>query len=343
VSSEELLEKARTMIIKEGKQGWKLAEETLTKGKRSAQLTEAINYTMVQPDFLRPAVVSLCTQALGGVLEDTIPCGASLILFGKALGIHDDIIDNLKARKKRLTVFGKFGKEIALILSDVLCYKGFTLIRKNMEIGISEQKIMEILGTIDQTWFEQSEGEVLEVGSRKRVDVSAKQCLNKIKMRASEMEAIARIGGILGNGSEKEIRNLGQYGRLLGTASLLRDELIDMLEIDVLRHRIRNESLPLPIIFAVEDANAKTKITSIMAQKRLTNASLWKISKTSDDAGGMNHVRKLIGRIIEEAALCIQPIENRTEELFLLICSLQIGQKDWKLVLQSKCTSSKFL
>jgi geranylgeranyl pyrophosphate synthase len=228
-------------------------------------------------------------------------------------------------------------------LSDVLSFKGFTLFRKNEEIGISEGKTMQIFGTIDQTWFEQSESEVLEVGSRKRMDVSPEQCLKKIRMRASEMEAIARIGGILASGSGKEIRNIGRYGRLLGVASLLRDELIDMLEIDVLRHRIRNESLPLPVILAIEDADARAEIASIITKKRLTNALLWKISQISDDAGGMNQVGELIGKMAQEASLCLRSIKNETRNLNLLISSLTIERKNWKLVLQSKSTSSKLV
>ena len=327
------MEKSKRMINKEGRFGWNLAEKTMThQDKYSLQLREAINYAMSPRDFFRPAIVSFCCQALGGASKDTIPCGASLVLLGKAIGIHDDIIDNLKNRKKRQTVFGRFGKEIALILSDVLSFKGFTLMRKSVEIGISREKIARILNTIDQIWSEQAESEILELGSRRKIDISPEECLEKIRMRASEMETIARVGGILANGSEKEIRNIGRYGRLLGTASLLRDELIDMLEVDALRHRIRYESLPLPMLFSLADVDLRAKIAAMIAQKKPTNASLWEIFRISNDTGAINKVGEIIEKVVAEGSLCLHSLKDKTQELSLLLHSLLIEQKDWRLI-----------
>ena len=249
------------MLEKEGLKGWNCAKESILRQEtHSPQLREAMNYITEQPDFFRPAVVSLCSQAVGGSPEITVVTGASLILLGKAIGIHDDVIDDLKVRNQRPTVFGKFGKEMALILSDVLLFKAFALLRKNAEIEVPYQAVNDILDTIDHIWFEQAEGEVLEIRSRRRTDLTPEECLAKIRMRASEMEAIARIGGILGSGSEKEIAALGEYGRCIGTASLLRDELIDLLELDTLRHRMENESLPLPLIYALQRDRAKNDL-----------------------------------------------------------------------------------
>jgi len=343
-SSEELLEKARRMVEEEGAKGWDLAKETLLKQEtHNSQSRETINYIMLQPDFFRPAIISLCSQAVGGDSEVTIPCSASLVLLGKAIGIHDDIIDNLKMRNKRLTFFGKFGKEIALILSDILLFKGFALMRKNDEVGVPKRSVAEILDTIDRVWFEQSEGEFLELRSRKQIDISPQECLAKIKMRASEMEATTRIGGILGGGSRKEIEALGKYGRLLGTASILRDELIDMLEFNVLRHRIRNESLPLPLVYAMQNNKGRSEIISIISKKRLTTMDLQMILRASEKAGGMNYVAEYIIKMVKEACPWIDSFRAKNEELKLLAISLTINPKDWEKVLQPMYTSSKFL
>jgi len=331
------------MICREGTQGWSLAERTMAQGNYSAPLKEAINYAMSQQDFFRPTLVSLCCQALGGASKDTVPFGASFVLLGKAVGIHDDIIDNTTMRKKRPTALGMFGKEIALILSDVLAFKGFTLIRKSAEIGVPTERIMSVLDTIDQTWYEQAQSEIVELESRKKLDISPEECLQKLRMRASEVETIARVGGILADGSEDSIENIGRYGRLLGTASLLRDELIDMLEIDVLRHRIRKESLPLPLILSAKDTYARANIASVIVEKRLTSANLRDLSRISDDTGAMSRVCELISKMVEEASSCLRTLSDKTRELALLANSIRIEEKDWSLPLQPKytnCTSA---
>lgn len=335
-TGEKLFQEAKKLIEKEGAKGWNLAKENLLKQEtRNSQLKEALNYVAELPEYFRPAIVSLCCKAVGGKTETTIPCGASFIMLGKAIGIHDDIIDNLRMRSKRLTLFGKFGKEIALIISDILVFKAFTLMRKNAEIGIPQQTNAKILQTIDKFWFEQGESEILEIQSRKKLETTPQENLTKIKMRASELEAITRIGGILGNGSEKEIEALGTYGRLLGIASILRDELIDMLELDVLRHRIQHESLPLPLNYVMQKSESKAALTSAISKKRLTKTDLYKISKVVDEAEGIKYVADLISKTANEARSQLQMFKDKKDGLQLLTASLLMKPKDWKATLSS--------
>ena len=334
--SDELLKQVKKLCEKEGTKGWKLAQETMLSHKTcAAQLQEAINYIMIEykPEFFRPAVLSLCSEAVSGDPDNTVPFGASLVLLARAIGIHDDIIDRLKIRNKRRTLFGKFGINIALILSDVLLFEGFTLMRKNSELEVSQQAMNEILETIDRIWFEQSEGEIFEIQSRKQENATPQACLAKISMRSSELEAITRIGGILGGGSQREINNLGKFGRSLGIISLLRDEIIDMLEFDVLRHRIRSESLPLPVIYAMQNFKARSKIMLLLSKRKLTVADLKKISKVTDNAGGIDYAAGIIKDEIRKACSYVDMFKSRREELKLLATSVAIEPEEWKALL----------
>jgi len=327
IKGEELVEQAKKIMKKEGSKGWELAKETmLNQDVHSLQLQEAINYIMLQykPDFFRPAIISLCSKTVDGVSEAAISCGASLVLLGRAIGIHDDIIDNLKRRNKRYTVFGKFGKENALILSDILFFKGFKLLARIIELGVPQQKFTEIYNTIDCIWFEQSESEVLEVQSRGKTEITPRSCLTKIRMRASEMEATTRIGGILGGGSKKEVDALGRYGRFLGIASILRDELIDMLELDMLKHRIERESLPLPLIYALIDPSVRSKLFLLISIKRPKMTDLQAISKVVEEAGGLDYVVKLINRTIRTSRSHVVAFGNKNKELDLIASSIMI-------------------
>jgi geranylgeranyl pyrophosphate synthase len=334
--SEELLERAKKILEMEGSKGWELARGVLlTQKVRNSKLKEAIKYIANgPPDYFRPAILSLCCKIVGGKPDVTAPYSVSFIFLGKAIGIHDDIIDNLKTRNGRQTFYGKFGKEVALILSDILLFKGFTLLQRNLESSIPQKTVIEILSTIDRVWFEQSESEILEVGSRKLLGVPIKRCIVKIKMRASEFEAITRIGGLLGRGSQKEVEILGRFGRLIGMASLLREEIIDMLELDVLKHRITYESLPLPIIYAAKDPKFKSKIASLIFKKRCNKNDLKEIVKISDIAGGINYVANHIVEMIKDACKCLRFFKTGYEELNLVASSLIIREKEWKRILQ---------
>ncbi len=331
---EELFERAEEFCKKKGEAGWKLAQTTMLKEKaRNSELQEAIEYAMLdyKPDYFRPTLLSLCCKAVGGNPKDTISTSAALVLFAWAIGIHDDIIDQTRTRHRRLTIFGKFGKDLSLILSDVLLFKGFTLLWKTLGSDIPTERTVDILDTIEKTWCEQSDGEAFEIQFRGLTEVTPRECLEKIRMMASEMEVCTRIGGILGGGSAEQLDNLGSYGRLIGMMGILRNELIDMLEFDVLKSRIRRESLPLPLVYALQDPKVKPKLISILSKSRLAKEDLRNISRLSDRSGGIDYVAKLIAEMSRKTQKIAERLKSKNLRIFEK--AFLIRPKEWKHLL----------
>jgi len=336
---EKLLDETKKLLVKEGAMGLKVAQEALAERRIGNEaLREAIRYTRASmnapADYFRPALLSLCSRAVGGTSEITVPVAASLVLFARAIGIHDDIIDQSKRKNRRLTAPGKLGEDMSIILSDILLFKGFTLMRKALETGVPPTKLAAVLSTVEMIWFEQSEGEALEIQSRSNINISPEKCLAKIKMRASETEACTRIGGILGGGSESEVESLGRYGRLLGSASILRNELIDMLEPEALRHRIRKESLPLPVVYALQNQQFRTELASLISERTSTE-NLAAISRIVDQAGGIKYVANLLGKMVKEAYSYLDVLKNKDalSPLRLLLKALPLQSEEWKPIL----------
>lgn len=335
-TGEELLLKVKRLCEREGRMGLKLAQETILKEKTSVRyLQDAIEYMVFkyQPDYSRPALISFCCKALGGDAKPTIPVGAALTLLDYSIGIHDDIIDQSKTKNRRRTVYGKFGKDLAIILSDVLLFKGFTLLCRALHSGIPLDRVIRILETIEKTWFDQSIAETLEIKHRRAIETTPKQCLEKVRLRAAEFEACTRIGGILGGGLEKQIEDLGAYGRLVGMMGILRDELIDMLEFTVLRHRIRRESLPMPLLYALQNPRLKPKLVEIVVRSRLNTNDLQEISRLSDRSGGNESVADLIHEMSRKAIKHAKTFKSR--ELEIIATSLPLNLEKWKPLPQS--------
>jgi geranylgeranyl pyrophosphate synthase len=312
-TSNNLFQETRKLLEKEGEKGWRLAKEIFLKQTTSnSELDEAMKYIMLvsPPDYFRPALLSFCSRAVGGTQETTIPIAASMVLFARAIGIHDDIIDRSKRKNKHTTVFGKFGKDVALILADILLMKGYTQLRNFISLDIPTERIVRVLDVIDTVWFEQSEGGINEIQDRGKTNISPQKCLKKIEMIASETEAITMIGSILGAGSELHTEKLGKYGRLLSVAYILRNELVDMLDLKALQHRMRHESLPLPLIYAFQDSRVKPELLSLISSKKLTSSVLRQILQAVNNAGGMEYGVKMIERTVENACSCISILKN---------------------------------
>ena len=114
--------------MKEEKKVWNCQKNNLRRknrikrGPRSPRLL----HDRILARLTRPALFSLVCEAVGGDPDITMPIAISITLISGAIDIHDDIIDQSKTKGDQPTVFGKFGKDIALLVGDALMFKGFT-------------------------------------------------------------------------------------------------------------------------------------------------------------------------------------------------------------------------
>ena len=271
---DEILQEMQKIFNCRGKDALELARKIVAEEElESKEVKEALTYFMNEywNDVTRPALISLFCEAVGGDPKTAVHVSVPLILISGAVDIHDDLIDQSKIKGSRETVYGKFGKNVALLVGDALLMKGFTELYKAAQNGISEKKISEISNLIKQTFFELGDAEALEFRFRNRVDVAPEDYLPVIRKKSADVEGYARIGAILGGGSDKEINDLGEYGRLLGMLVILRDEMIDMLDPEEVIHRIKHEHLSLVILYALQNCklrnNIKLSLESTMEYK----------------------------------------------------------------------------
>ena len=209
------------------------------------------------------ALISLSCEAAGGKKGKATNIAAAISLLIEASNVHDDIIDQTAIKYSRKTVFGKFGADIALLVGDVLLAKGTMLLCQESE-KLPEERKNAILETPFQTLVKVSKSVALETKMRKNLSVTPQDYLEVIKLKASAPEAHCKIGGNLGNGSDKVIQALGYYGRTYGFVGTVVDEFMDFLNYDKLRGRLENECLPLPILYALENSGIGKEIEPLI-------------------------------------------------------------------------------
>jgi len=261
------------------------------------EVSEALTYFIKKywQDTQRPTLLSICCEAVGGDPYMTVPIAIPLMLISGAIDIHDDIIDESRSKRSRPTVFGKFGKEIALLTSDALLFKGFLALNEALQTEAYKGKEEAIKDIILSGFFELGNAEALELKLRKRIDVNPHTYLQIVEKKAADVEVHSKIGGIMGNGSKEQIKTLSNYGRMLGTLIILIDDFFDMLDYKELAHRIRKEHLPLPLLYALQNSKFKSKIKSVIKnQKRITHRDAAKILEITEEAGSMETAKHLI-------------------------------------------------
>jgi len=200
-------------------------KEILSEKIESKEAREALKYfiTKLWQDRSRPSLMSIVCEAAGGDPEQTTSIAISLSLTSGAMDVHDDIIDQSRSKYGHATVYGKYGKDIALLVGDALLFKGLTLLNRAMEINISSEKKRTILDIIRNMFFELGDAEAIELEFRGKLDVSPDRYLRVLRKKAADVEAHTRISAILACAKSQQIEALGEYGRVLGMLILLRE------------------------------------------------------------------------------------------------------------------------
>jgi geranylgeranyl diphosphate synthase type I len=320
-SQEEVSKQLLKLLEERGGKALELARKTVLEEKvESKEVQEALKYFMTEfwHDVTRPALLSLVCEAVGGDPGITTPIAVSITLISGATGIHDDIIDQSKSKGSRPTVYGKFGKDIALLVGDALLFKAFNVLYKAVEKGVSAKKIAAISDIINRAFFELGDAEAFALRFRGRTDVTPEDYLSVVRKKAADIEAYTRISAILGNGSEEEIEALGEYGRLLGMLGILRADMIDMLDLEESVHRVRKEHFSLAILYALQNPTMKPMIESLL-KKTIKTKDAEKLSMLVDKAGGFTLMHKCMQELAENAYSKLEKIKHNKNYLNLVI------------------------
>ncbi|MDH5460458.1 MAG: polyprenyl synthetase family protein, partial [Candidatus Bathyarchaeota archaeon] len=306
-TSEMLLE----TLKERSKKGLEFARRTiLAENIECEEIHEALEYyTSNWKNFTHPGLFSIACEAVGGNPDEAVRVQAAIAMITAALDVHDDIIDKSDMKYGRPTVFGKFGQNMALLLGNAFFVSGFTLLSKSTT-RLHKEKMREILETLKRSLFEIGSAHALELNLRGKMDTAPEDYMQILKMKAASVEANIRIGVIVGGGTNNEIEVLTKYGRILGILATLREDFIDVFEIQELRQRIQNECLPIPILYALQNEKSR-RIQKILLKKRMTDEDADKLLDIVFETKEVKKLKRKMKILIRNALRLISKIENQ--------------------------------
>lgn len=315
------VEQTVALLRKRGKAALHLARKYVQQEKVAYKpLQEALCYFVDEffKDIMQPGLLSLYCEAVGGDPKETTKVGAAIVLLVGAADLHDDIIDDSKTKSDRLTVFGKFGKEIAVLAGDAFLVKGLFLLNDATEQFPAKKRAL-VLKLVKQAFFDLSSTEAEEAYCAGKNHLTGYQYLEILKKKTAVSEATARIGAILGNGTAKEIEIMGNIGSALSLLNTIRDEFIDIFESKELENRVAREILPLPILFVFQDPKKKDAITQLLKGTRITKKRTEKIVNIVMEAKEIEYLRQLMRSKIHDSIEKVLSLRFETETLKLLL------------------------
>ena len=282
-------------------------------------LEEVKDYWM---DWVRPAITSFSCEAVGG--EPRVAENASLLfsIVASGIGIHDDIVDNSLSKHFKWTIFGTQGKDKALIVGDLLFVKGWTfMIHDMIKENIQPATIAKIAKEYGKYCIQMCEAETMEISCRSNLNTDlASYEQNVLWNLNADLEGCAKFGAILGGGSKKEIKALADFGRHLGFIHALISDLKDCLDIEGnLAHRLKNESIPFPILHSTKASIENTmRIKSILDKSKTNQTDLQKIYLMCFESKSFDTIKEIILQSTKEANARLQLLAPSTAKKILL-------------------------
>lgn len=179
---------------------------------------------------LRPALVVLSSESVGGRSKDALKTAASMELIHTFSLIHDDIMDKDEMRRGKPSVHTIWGEPMAILAGDTLFSKAFETVLKTDTTNIDPKRVVDALKIVVDSCIKICEGQALDIGFEGKLNVSEEEYMNMIyKKTAALIAAATKAGAILGGGTDEQIEALSEYGRLIGLAFQIQDDYLDVV------------------------------------------------------------------------------------------------------------------
>ena len=231
-----------------------------------SEFKEPLKYALNGGKRIRPIILLLASECVGEIDDNTFAAACAIEFLHTESVIHDDIIDNETLRRQKDPFHIKYGYNTSVLTGDFVL--GLIL---NIASRINNPRVTKNLAT---TAMMMSEGEVLEGRLETSEDVTFDDYLKVIEYKtATAFETASRLGAIISGGSDEEIESLADYGKNIGIAYQIRDDLLDWQNEDKLFNLlIKKSSDPRDIFNDMEELFKKYSDRAIFSIRKIKDS-----------------------------------------------------------------------
>ncbi|QHM77005.1 Octaprenyl diphosphate synthase [Mixta theicola] len=169
---------------------------------------------------IRPMIAILAARALGYEGSQHVTIAALIEFIHTATLLHDDVVDESDMRRGKATANAAFGNAASVLVGDFIYTRAF-----QMMTSLGSLRVLELMSEAVNVI---AEGEVLQLMNCNDPDITEESYMHVIYSKTARLfEAAAQSSGILAGATVAEEQALQAYGRYIGTAFQLIDDLLD--------------------------------------------------------------------------------------------------------------------
>ena len=274
---------------------------------------------------IRPVLVLLLANAYGYRGTGHHELAAVVEFIHTATLLHDDVVDESSMRRGRQTANAMFGNAASVLVGDYLYSRAF-----EMMTSLDLMRVMQILSRATTVI---AEGEVLQLLNMHDPDVTQESYLRVIRSKTAKLfEAAAQLGALVAGANDAQIEAAGEYGRSLGTAFQLIDDVLDYAgdaaEIGKnVGDDLREGKPTLPLIYVMENGTPE--------QRELIRTCIEQGDETHFDAvlaavtnsGALDFTRREAEAAARRASAAIADLpESEYKQSLLQLCTFAVDR-----------------
>jgi octaprenyl-diphosphate synthase len=257
---------------------------------------------------LRPLLCVLAGRACGIQNEKHIEAAAFIEFVHTATLLHDDVVDGSQKRRGRATANNIFGNQASVLVGDFVYSRAF-----QMMATVGSQRVMEIMADATNVI---AEGEVLQLMNAHDPETTEQRYLEVIYRKTGRLfEAGAEVAAVLAGATVAQQAALARYGKHLGTAYQLIDDVLDYKSDPATRGKNLGDDLAegkptLPLLHALRHGNDDQRALIRLAIEQGGLAQLGPIVEAIEVTGGLEYATTFAERETEAALAALQSLPD---------------------------------
>jgi geranylgeranyl diphosphate synthase, type II len=291
------------------------------KGKKPFSLYEpALYISQSGGKRLRPLLVLFSAKAAGGKFGEVYNAAAAVEFLHNFTLVHDDIMDNADMRRGIPTLHKKFDMNTAILAGDILLAEAYKFLLKD----IKEES--EVLNYFTQALIDVCEGQSIDKIFETQKEVSIEEYIGMIQKKTAALaEMCCVIGASLGGGSKKEIKALGNFGKNLGIAFQIQDDLLDIIGAEQEFGKITGSDLiegkkTYLFVKAFVKAEGKDKedLLKLTENRGIDRTEIPKYKSIYENLGIIDEGENDVGRYTEKAINSLESVKGKKSREILI-------------------------
>ena len=265
---------------------------------------------------MRPLLVILSAKVSGYKGSDHLHLAAVIEFIHTATLLHDDVVDTSDLRRGKATANTKFGNAPSVLVGDFLYSRAFQML-----VGVGNLDVMQ---TIADTTNAISEGEVQQLANARNSNISEDVYKKVIfKKTAILFDTAAKIGAIIAESQTGHIESLSNYGRNIGMAFQLMDDVLDYNgDSENLGKNIGDDlaegKMTLPLIYAMKNGKNSQKLVIQEAIKNTNVCDLMNILTIIKETGALEYSMSCAKKHAMDAKRCLVDLPKSIEKIAML-------------------------